>query len=399
MTNSSGHQPFWTRVPLGSLCKISSGGTPDRKTSHYWAGGTIPWVTTGEINYTRIDFTNEFITEEGLKHSSAKVFPEGTVLVALYGQGKTRGRVGVLGISAATNQACAALIPDGRVDSMYLYHYMVQSYSTLRNLSNAGGQENLSAEILSQLLVPLPPLDIQHRIAEILSTWDDAIRLSELIKAQLASTYKAAAQVYLCGRRQTQYRLEQLLIPDQPQIVEPEGPFPALGVRSHGKGTIRRIEALSALDSGKTVYQVEPNKFIVNIVFAWEGAAAITSEADEGCLVSHRFPMFTVNPNILSLEYFRHVIRTDSFRQLLALASPGGAGRNKTLNRGDLLRFQIGLPSIARQVVIASMLNDLDRKISVLGHYILALRKQRDALASELLTGRLRVPLAAASGS
>lgn len=188
--------------------------------------------------------------------------------------------------------------------------------------------------------------------------------------------------------------LKDLLIPDRMQTVEPKGPFLALGVRSHGKGTFQREDNLAANGSTKTVYQVEADRFVVNIVFAWEGAAAITSQDDAGCLVSHRFPTFTINRKALSLEYLRHLIRTEPFRQLLALASPGGAGRNKTLNRNDLLKFEIHVPSLPEQTAVATALGALDRRLTLLNEYLQRLTVQRDALGTELLTGRLRVPLA-----
>jgi type I restriction enzyme S subunit len=186
--------------------------------------------------------------------------------------------------------------------------------------------------------------------------------------------------------------LARVLSPDRPQSVAPTGPFRALGVRSHGKGTFTRVDDLDALASDKSVYRVEPNRFIVNIVFAWEGAVAITSEEDAGALVSHRFPTFSVNEELLDLDYFRHVIRTEGFRQLLALASPGGAGRNKTLNRQVVLRFEICLPPLPEQRRIAAALTTLERRAKSLQSYYLCLLKQRKALASGLLAGCLRVP-------
>ena len=189
------------------------------------------------------------------------------------------------------------------------------------------------------------------------------------------------------------HQLSRLLTPERMVAVTPDGPFRALGIRSHGKGTFNRIDALAAVEEfGKTVYRVEPNLFVVNIVFAWEGAAAITSEADAGCLVSHRFPTFRVNEQLLDIEYFRHVIRTKPFQQLLALASPGGAGRNKTLNRTDFLKFEIHVPPLSKQKAVAEALNALDRRILLLDRHIAGLTKQRDALATKLLTGQLRVP-------
>jgi type I restriction enzyme S subunit len=100
----------WGVLPIGTIAQVASGGTPDRSNSHYWIDGNIPWVTTGEISYSEIKKTNEKITEVGLKNSSAKLFPKGTILMAMYGQGKTRGQVAKLGITASTNQACGAIL-------------------------------------------------------------------------------------------------------------------------------------------------------------------------------------------------------------------------------------------------------------------------------------------------
>jgi hypothetical protein len=99
-----------------------------------------------------------------------------------------------------------------------------------------------------------------------------------------------------------------------------------------------------------------------------------------------------INEELLDIKYFRHLIRTEPFRQLLALASPGGAGRNKTLNRSDLLRFEVHLRPLSRQKAIAELLNLLDRRISLLNRHIFALARERDSLTTRLLIGRLRVP-------
>lgn len=173
----------WPTKALGKISKIQSGGTPDRKNKSYWSNGHIPWVTTAEVKFRTIIETNEKITAAGLTNSSAKIFPKGAILLALYGQGKTRGQVGLLGIDAATNQACAAIQAKPEVDSGYLYEFLKGSYSAIRNLSNTGGQENLSATIISEIQVPLPPLPEQRKIAEILRTWDLGVEKLEALRA------------------------------------------------------------------------------------------------------------------------------------------------------------------------------------------------------------------------
>jgi type I restriction enzyme S subunit len=130
----------WETVKLGDVAKIASGGTPSRERKDYW-GGSIPWVTTTLIDFKEINKAEEYITELGLNNSSAKVFPAGTLLMAMYGQGQTRGRVGMLTIPAATNQACAAIIPNlEKVDRHFLFQNLASRYAEIRGLSNVGNQ-------------------------------------------------------------------------------------------------------------------------------------------------------------------------------------------------------------------------------------------------------------------
>lgn len=281
---------------------------------------------------------------------------------------------------------------DGRWLSLVTGHpgfrAMISSVAT----GTSNSMKNVSQEAVLQLPVTVPPLEEQRRIAEILSTWGAAVEAATRARGLLEIQYRAIAAKKIHMRGPNMRLLKELLTPDRMQTVEPNGPFRALGVRSHGKGTFQREDDLTANGSTKTVYRVEADRFVVNIVFAWEGAAAITARQDAGCLVSHRFPTFTVNRKALSLEYFRHLIRTEPFRQLLALASPGGAGRNKTLNRNDLLKFEIHVPPLPEQTAVATALGALDRRLTLLDEYLQRLTVQRDALATELLTGRLRVP-------
>lgn len=283
--------------------------------------------------------------------------------------------------------------PKENVDGLFLY-YAMKEPAVRRQFSRAANgvtRFGLTLGALKSVIIPTPTPLLQRRIAAILSTWDETSQRVARVGELLETQYRAVAAQYISLRGNNMLPLRDLLTPDLMEPTAPNGPFRAMGVRSHGKGTFQREEILAALDSGKTVYRVEPGRFVVNIVFAWEGAAAVTTEEDAGCLVSHRFPTFTINRGLISVEYFRHLIRTDGFRQLLALASPGGAGRNKTLNRSDLLKFEIHLPPMMDQEAIADTLGALDRRLKLNARYLDRLVAQRNALATELLTGRLRV--------
>lgn len=146
----------WIIKEIKDISKISSGGTPNRKNSKYW-DGEIPWITTSEVKFNEITIANEFITEIGLKESSAKLFPINTILIAMYGQGATRGKSAVLKLEATTNQACAAIIVNKNVNFQFVFQTLTHNYEELRNLSNEGSQKNLSLGLLGSFRLKIPP--------------------------------------------------------------------------------------------------------------------------------------------------------------------------------------------------------------------------------------------------
>jgi type I restriction enzyme, S subunit len=169
----------WRSAPIGEIFDTASGGTPDRSKKEYW-GGDIPWVSTSLVNFNHIEKTHEFITEEGLKNSSAKIFPPGTILIAMYGQGKTRGQVAILDIAATTNQACAAILPQDGIYPEFVFLSLSNCYEELRAMSNSGGQENLSQSLIRGLSISIPwDTEEQTKIQSCLS------RLDELIAEQM----------------------------------------------------------------------------------------------------------------------------------------------------------------------------------------------------------------------
>ena len=154
-------------VSIGEVADVFSGGTPCRNKPEYWDGGTIPWVKTTELQNTYIHETEEKITAMGVKNSSAKLMPENTILVAMYGQGKTRGMTGCLSIPATTNQACACIVARDCVDVRYLWMFLILSYHDLRRLANSTSQANLSLDIIKRFQIPLPPLSLQREFVAI----------------------------------------------------------------------------------------------------------------------------------------------------------------------------------------------------------------------------------------
>jgi type I restriction enzyme S subunit len=151
----------WPRDRLGKIATTTSGGTPSRKRADYF-GGEIPWVKSGELRDGRVERTEETITHLGLRESSAKIFERGTLLVALYGA--TVGKLGVLDIDAATNQAVCAVMPENSVTVAYLWLVLRAKRAELIAAGQGGAQPNISQNILRRLEVPVPPLNEQHRV-------------------------------------------------------------------------------------------------------------------------------------------------------------------------------------------------------------------------------------------
>ena len=145
------------------LTDVCSGGTPDRNNAEYWEGGTVPWVKTTELQNNVINTVDEYITEKGLADSSAKLVPAGTILIAMYGQGKTRGMTAYLGIEASTNQACACILPTEKINMVFMWQYFVNSYNELRNLAKGSNQANLNAGMIKSFPVPVPPIELQKQ--------------------------------------------------------------------------------------------------------------------------------------------------------------------------------------------------------------------------------------------
>lgn len=190
----------WLLDVIGNRTKLSSGGTPNRGTPEYWQNGTIPWVKTGEIDYRLIIDTEEKITKIGMDNSSAKLFPKGTLLIALYGQGITRGRVAILGMGAATNQACAAIFPSEEIIVEFLFYYLQYSYNKIREMSHGAQQKNLSAQIVKTFPVVIPGINEQNQIIEILSTVDKKIEAEENKKKALDELFKSLLHNLMTGK-------------------------------------------------------------------------------------------------------------------------------------------------------------------------------------------------------
>ena len=177
----------WVWTTLGNIGVWQSGGTPSRSNKSYY-GGNIPWLKTGDLNDGVITSIPESITEEAVANSSAKINPEGSVLIAMYGA--TIGKLGILTFPATTNQACCACIEYFAITQYYLFYFLLSQRDMFISKGGGGAQPNISKEIIVNTAIPLPPFAEQERIVTEIESWFALIDEIEQGKADLQTTIK-----------------------------------------------------------------------------------------------------------------------------------------------------------------------------------------------------------------
>lgn len=198
----------WKRHSIEEVCsRITSGGTPSRRDHTFFAGGTIPWVKTQELQNGWIINTEEKITEEALKQSSAKLLPKNTVLLAMYGA--TVGQLGILATPMACNQACCALIVNSKIANFrYLFYLLNFHKNTIKALSTGAAQQNLSATQIKKFTFTFPDTKTQNRIAYILGSLDDKIELNRKTNETLETMARTLFQAWFVDFEPVRAKME-----------------------------------------------------------------------------------------------------------------------------------------------------------------------------------------------
>lgn len=176
-------------IKLGELCEIKAGGTPSRSKNEYWKKGNIPWVKIGDLKSKYVNSTSEFITEEGLNNSSAKLFKKGTILYTIFA---TLGEVSILNIDATTNQAIVGIVHNNKIETEYLYYFLKSKKEYVNDIGRGVAQNNINLSILKDIDVYIPSIDSQQKIIRILNKAQELIDkrkeqievLDELVKSK-----------------------------------------------------------------------------------------------------------------------------------------------------------------------------------------------------------------------
>lgn len=249
---------------------------------------------------------------------------------------------------------------------------------------------NLNQGILDNLNLALPPLSEQKAIADLLSPWSEAIEKTERL-IQAKERQKLGELHFRISNQKANSKIGSFAKPVVRKVDKPEESYVAVGIRSHFKGTFQRLVEDPRTVNMDSLYRVKENDLILNITFAWEGAIALVKKEDEECYVSHRFPTFEIKRSKAEPCFIRQLIMSSRMKYDLSNISPGGAGRNRVLNKKDFLKMPIWLPDLETQKNIGEYLGAIDKEIDLLKQLAEKYKTQKRGLMQKMLTGEWRV--------
>jgi len=388
-------------IPLGKIAKVATGGTPVRDTPEYW-GGSIPWVGTGEIDFNIIKSHTDYLTQKGLDASAAKLLPKGTLLMAMYGQGATRGKVGILGFDAATNQACAAITPkEGLIESEFLFHVLEASYMRIRRLSNIGGQDNLNTTLIREIPIPVLSKAARETVVAAAREWTEGIQKTEALLDVLERRKQGLMQQLLTGRR----RLKGFK--GKWKLLRADKLFTEISVRNQtaeeqllsvtqDRGVIPRdmLVGRVTMPSGTVdaFKLVERDNFVISLR-SFQGG--LEYSAYRG-LVSPAYTVLQASDEIHP-AFFRHYFKSTDFVKRLSVAVVG-IRDGKQISYTDFRSIKLPLPPMAEQKALTELLDLADQEIALCRERLNALQRQKRALMQKLLSGEWRLPEKPVSG-
>ena len=187
---------LFPKYKIGEKFELSSGSTPSRDNKLYWDSGTINWVKTTEVINKEITETEEKITKFALENTSLKLFPVNTIIIAMYGQGQTRGRSAILKVESTSNQACGAIFPNKIDNPVFIWHQLMLRYSELRELGRGGNQPNLNGQLIKNFELILPPLSLQNEFADFVAQVDKSQLAIQKSLEELETLKKSLMQEY-----------------------------------------------------------------------------------------------------------------------------------------------------------------------------------------------------------
>lgn len=384
----------WNDCVIGDLVRFSGGSQPPKSTFiHEPRDGYIRLIQIRDYK------TDKFATY--IPENRAQKFCEpDDIMIARYGPPIFQI---LRGLKGAYNVALIKAIPDEtRVYKEYLYYFLQQEdlFQLIDGLSQrSSGQTGIEMDALNDYPFPLPPLEEQRKIAEILTTWDEAIALTEALIAALGRRKQALMQVLLTGEVRFQEfegeweeaELGEIVtLISRSEAVEPDKEYKLIGVRWYLAGAhIHEIRFGSDIVTSN-LSRIQKDDILYNKMWVTKAAFGVAKEEHDGAYGTSEYPQFIARPNILDVHYLEYAFHDFNFQHNATSLCRGTTGRAR-LNPSDFLRIKLNLPALDEQIHISDLLQLLDEEIDICSKWLEQLRTQKRGLMQQLLTGAVRV--------
>ena len=354
------------KVKLGDIFEIGSGGTPSKSHPEYY-GGDIPWVKTGDLKSEYLYEVEDFITKEGLKNSSAKLYEPDTVLIAMYGA--TIGATSILKMDACTNQACAAFKKNDKVIPEYLYYFLKSQKVKFVKDGVGGAQPNISAGYLKKVEMELPSLDEQRAIVEVLDKTTNIMVMRNQEIASLDNLIKARF-VEMFGDCNNMISMNEIcsIITDgthQPPKFQETG-IPFIFVSNLANNTVTyNAEKFISKETYNELYKrtpIEPGDLLLSTVGSY-GHPAVVVE-DTKFLFQRHIAYLKPKKEIINSFYLHSALLSSDCQRQIEEKVKGIA--QKTLNLSEIRKIMIPVPNIEAQNVFVDFIYQVDKsKVAV----------------------------------
>ena len=358
------------KYKLGDICDIVSGGTPSRATTEFWDDGTIPWIKISNIKGKYVDDADEFITQEGLEGSSAKMLSAGTILFTIFA---TLGEVGILTIDACTNQAIAgiAIKNHSEISTDYLYYFLKSKKSCVATLGRGVAQNNINLSILRDLDVPMPNLITQKQIATVLDNVAKVVETRQKQLQKLDNLVKARFIEMFGAVKENPYKYPTATLKEVCFKItdgkhggceqEEDSGYYYIGAREIYDGEIHYDTApqIKYTDFSKDYRRcnIEQGDMVIVNTGATIGKSAIASSSlTERTLLQKSVALIKVKPNIISAEFLRYCYIANPSMYMVESAS---AQPNLLLSK--INTTVVYLPPIGLQQQFADFVKQVDK--------------------------------------
>lgn len=399
----------WAAATVGDVASVVGGaGFPTRLQGH--RDLPVPFFKVSDMNRPGnervLEQANNYVDAEMLREMRAKTHPAGTTVFPKVGAALLTNKRRMLAVDSAFDNNVMGLVPQ-RVGAEFLFYFM--QTVDFGALVQPGVLPSVNGAQVASIPIRVPPVAEQAAICKALRVIDDVVHHAHAVLKAVAAVRALAHQSWCSSgqggstelkpgpwgqmpRHWEAARLGDLLHSvRRPCEVLRNQRYVEIGIRSHGKGVFKKDSVAGHSLGAKRVFWVVPGCIVFNIVFAWEGAVAVTGQDEEGAIASHRFPMFEPVAGRAHASFLRHLMLTTEGLRRLGVASPGGAGRNRTLNQAGLLDTIVPCPPIQEQRDIADALAVLDARIAAEESALAEARASRAVLTSRLVLGELRV--------